>query len=45
MFPADSFADPVGVGERKKLRHRSTTSPIIPYGGFSPVRLEGWLFK
>src|ERR1700732_5099077 len=21
----------------------STTSPIIPYGGFSPVRLEGWL--
>jgi len=23
----------------------STTSPIIPYGGFSPVRLEGWLFR
>jgi hypothetical protein len=21
----------------------STTSPIVPYGGFSPVRLEGWL--
>jgi hypothetical protein len=23
----------------------STTSPIIPYGGFSPVRLEGWPFR
>jgi hypothetical protein len=22
----------------------STTSPIIPYGEFSPVRLEGWPF-
>jgi hypothetical protein len=23
----------------------STTSPIIPYGEFSPVRLEGWPFR
>src|SRR5262249_25801385 len=23
----------------------SSTLPIIPYGGFSPVRLEGWLSK
>ena len=23
----------------------STTSPIIPYGGFTPVRLEGWPFR
>ena len=23
----------------------SSILPIIPYGGFSPVRLEGWLSK
>jgi len=23
----------------------SSIPPIIPYGGFSPVRLEGWLSK
>jgi hypothetical protein len=23
----------------------SIVPPIIPYGGFSPVRLEGWLFR
>src|ERR1700704_4149698 len=23
----------------------SSIPPIIPYGGFSPIRLEGWLFR
>jgi hypothetical protein len=23
----------------------SSTPPIIPYGGFSPVRLEGWRIR
>src|ERR1019366_7368390 len=25
--------------------HFSSLPPIIPYGGFSPIRLEGWLFR
>lgn len=33
------------IEARTGLRMMPTFPPIIPYGGFSPIRLEGWLFR
>jgi hypothetical protein len=43
--PTPSPSPPGKVVARKRASNDadvSTTSPIMPYGGFSPVRLEGW---
>ena len=43
-FPTRSVGWGRGADRASNDADVSSTLPIIPYGGFSPVRLEGWRF-
>src|SRR3954471_2124467 len=43
--PDPSVGEDRGADRASNDANVSSIPPIIPYGGFSPVRLEGWLFR